>query len=220
MAPLLLCIVLSAAPSPAPNPYLEEAKQLYQDLEYERALEALKRALSSPGTRSPDLAEIHVLRGLCHLQLGRDESGRGAFRAALLASPQAQLPPLTSPKIRAVFEAERKALPPPPTVSPPTPVAPQALPVAPLPTDPPPVEPAHVRWPAFATLGLAVAVACVGGVFGSLAQDLSHEADRAPFADDHLRLSQKAQERASLANGLFGAAAGLTVVGGVFFFVF
>ena len=156
---------------------------------------------------------------------------------------------MTSPKIRQIFQSESDALakhpispqlpvaPDPPRPAD-TPLAPQpekplaTAPVAPEPEGQPPVtEPPpptsdrsgareHVRWPAYLTLGTAVVAAGVGGGFGYLAKDLSDQSSAAHYASDNVRLNQQARNRARVANGLYGTAAGLAVLGGVFFFVF
>ncbi|MBI5546039.1 MAG: hypothetical protein HY901_19275 [Deltaproteobacteria bacterium] len=259
MTSLLLALALAANVRVADsNPYLEEARKQYQTLDYEKTLDLLKKAMSWSGTTSAELAEVHLFRGLCNLQLGREGSGRAAFRAALLADPGLQLPPMTSPKIRQFFRAEADLLaaqtasvsapepasspseatsaahspdapvaarPPAPLTSPAASPHGSSLP-AQLPLASTPAEPAmtatreRTRWPAFATLGVAVAAAAVGGAFGYQANDLAGQSGDAVYADDHVRLNERARDKARVANGLYGAAAGLAVLGGVFFFVF
>ena len=251
MTSILLALTLLAAPAtPGPNPYLEQGKLRYQNLEYEATLDLLKRAMSWSGTTEAELAQIHLFRGLCNLQMGREANGRAAFRAALLADPSVQLPPLTSPKIRQIFHAESETLarahpaaatpapePPRPADAPVAPVAEKPVataPPTPKPADaPPPVTPApppagtdhsspreHVRWPAFVAVGAAAVAAGIGGGFGYLAKDSADQSTAAHYASDNVRLNQQAKDRATVANGLYGAAAGLAALGVVFFFAF
>ncbi|HEY3451080.1 MAG TPA: hypothetical protein VGK67_32280 [Myxococcales bacterium] len=215
----------------------------YQNLEYEATLDLLKQAMSWSGTVDEELAQIHLLRGLCNLQMGREANGKAAFRAALLADSAVQLPPMTSPKIRQVFQLESESLsrarPPAPPAAP-DPRRPADAPLSPVAGSPrataepvpalevaPPVPPAPekkvgepVRWPAFATLGAAVLAVGIGAGFGYAAKDSADQSFAARYASDQGRLNQQAKDQAKVANGLYGAAAGLAVLGGVFFFVF
>lgn len=221
MPPLLLTLTLALASAASPvreNPYLAEARSRYASLEYTAALESLKVALAYPGTATAELAEIHLFRGLCQLQLGKEGQGREALRAALRADPEVRLPPMTSPKIHALFEEERAALPRPPPAPREVPAA--AAPVAPAPETSPVVERAPVRWPAYAAWGCAAAALAVGAVLGVQAQDLASQSRRAEYASEHVRLNDEAQGRARMANGFYVGAAGLTAVGGVLFFTF
>jgi hypothetical protein len=257
MTALLLAMTLLATPNaPGPNRYLEESRKRYQNLEYEATLDLLKQAMSWPGTSGAELAQIHLFRGLCNLQIGREANGRDAFRAALLADRSVQLPPLTSPKIRQIFQAEAAALAKEHAAEPaqaevvPTTEPAVAVAVAPEPAqsdkpvalsaappklaDPPPLaspspspteeqramEREHVRWPAYVTWGAAAVAAGVGGAFGYQVKDLTDRSGSAHFASDNVQLNQQAKDKAKVANGFYGAAAGLAVLGGVFFFVF
>ena len=234
LATFVVSAFLAAAPAPAKaNPFLAEAKVLSQGLNYEKALERLKRAFSWPGTSASEMAEVHLYRGLSHLQLGREQPGREALRAALLADPNIQLPPMCSPKLATAFNQEaasiRPAKPPPevaptppPVIAAPPPVETTAAPLAATaPAEPPAaVQKEHVRWPSYVALAAAVALAGVGGVMGYQARDSASQADKAEFASEHVRLSDQAQSRAKVANGLYGAAGGMAALGLVFFFVF
>ncbi len=90
----------------APERYLLGASQLYRALEYERALEQLKRARTvSKGV--PDDAIIARYEGIILFDAGKPDEAVAAFREALYLEPDAVLPLKVSPKITATFEATR-----------------------------------------------------------------------------------------------------------------
>jgi hypothetical protein len=86
--------------------YLLSATQLYQGLEYERALEQLKRAKTVASGVADDAA-IDRLEGVVLLDLGKRDEGLAAFREALYLEPDAALPIKVSPKISEAFEGMR-----------------------------------------------------------------------------------------------------------------
>ncbi|MFY2560748.1 hypothetical protein ACN469_24300 [Corallococcus terminator] len=85
---------------------ITEAIRLYEDLEYERALERLKHASRLP--HGPDEAvSLSLLRGIIQADMGRWEAARKDFREALQRQLDAQLPLHVSPKVSGEFEAQR-----------------------------------------------------------------------------------------------------------------
>jgi tetratricopeptide (TPR) repeat protein len=86
--------------------YLLSASRLYQGLEYERALEQLKRAKSVAAGVSDD-AVIDRYEGIVLFDLGKRDEALAAFKEALYLEPDATLPIKVSPKITEAFEATR-----------------------------------------------------------------------------------------------------------------
>lgn len=86
--------------------YLLSASRLYQGLEYERALEQLKRAKSVAAGTSDDAA-IDRYEGIVLFDLGKRDEALAAFKEALYLEPDAALPIKVSPKITEAFEATR-----------------------------------------------------------------------------------------------------------------
>ncbi|WP_253996258.1 hypothetical protein [Myxococcus qinghaiensis] len=85
---------------------IKEAIRLYEDLEYERALERLKHASRLP--HGPDEAvSLSLLRGIIQADMGRWEAARKDFREALQRQLDATLPLHVSPKVSGEFEAQR-----------------------------------------------------------------------------------------------------------------
>jgi tetratricopeptide (TPR) repeat protein len=82
---------------------LESARALYEEMEYEPALEAAGRALAQPEASPAELAEAYRIQGLCLSVLERSEEALAAFRHMLSIAPDTQLPADTSPKLAAPF---------------------------------------------------------------------------------------------------------------------
>jgi tetratricopeptide (TPR) repeat protein len=64
--------------------YYNDALDLYQAGEYEKALQELSRGESAPG----NLTEIHYTKGLCYQQLDKPEEAKLAFQQALSINPE------------------------------------------------------------------------------------------------------------------------------------
>lgn len=86
--------------------YLFAASRLYQTLEYERALEQLKRARAVTSGVADDAA-IARYEGVVLFDMGKRDDGLAAFRESLYLEPDAVLPLKVSPKISEAFEATR-----------------------------------------------------------------------------------------------------------------
>jgi len=104
-----MCIVIPVHAARAEGEFerhIAEAVRLYDDLEYEMALEQLERARGSlKGT--PDSVTLALHKGVINADLGRWQVARDAFRSALLLDPSASLPLRVSPKVTREFEAQR-----------------------------------------------------------------------------------------------------------------
>jgi hypothetical protein len=104
LAALLLCAAIPSAASAQGNPYLKGAITLYGDLEYERALEQLKKAASFPGNGIAEDVQINVYSGLTKAELGDMAGAESDFKAALALQGDLKLPVKVAPKIGAVFD--------------------------------------------------------------------------------------------------------------------
>jgi len=201
-------VALAASPQAAtaqgPNPYLAQARVLYQGLEYEAAVAKLVKAKTWKSTK-PDQVDIAVYLGLCHFQLGDEPAARQAFGDALKLDPAAELPPLTSPKIIQVFESVAAKVAPDrnkPKV-PPAPQQQQPYVFGTERTEDRPV-PKSVTWPAWTAAGVAAAALTAGIVLGVMAENEASQAKKAIFAGETANLNDSAQRNALLANILFG----------------
>lgn len=87
--------------------HIAEAVRLYEELEYELALEQLERASKvSHGTEEEVTRFLYM--GLISADLGRWAAARAAFRSALMLNPDARLPLRTAPKVAAAFESQQE----------------------------------------------------------------------------------------------------------------
>ncbi|MCY1021773.1 hypothetical protein [Pyxidicoccus sp. MSG2] len=87
--------------------YLLSATHFYEELEYERALKQLALARSVSGGVADDVL-LSLYEGIILADLTRNEEADAAFRAALVLSPDAQLPAKVSPKVQVRFESMRQ----------------------------------------------------------------------------------------------------------------
>jgi len=84
--------------------HLLAAEALYQQLEYERAMDEIQAAKKlSPSPEESVMLSLY--EGILAAELGRRDESRAAFTAALFQRPDAALPGKVSPKVQADFEA-------------------------------------------------------------------------------------------------------------------
>ncbi|WP_147469324.1 hypothetical protein, partial [Corallococcus sp. AB045] len=105
-----LVLVPSGARAEEPGPFqtqVRAARQLYDELEYERALAELSRARRHSSGEADDVL-LALYEGVILADLGRTESSSAAFRVALLLQPGAELPLKVSPKVEQRFESVRQ----------------------------------------------------------------------------------------------------------------
>lgn len=110
LASLLLATQLAAAPKAggAATKYLQAAKQLYAEVEYEAALDQLAHARKAPGITPSEMVDVDIYSGLIQCDLGNWDAGRSAFRTALALNPDAELPKGVSPKIKVEWKLLQK----------------------------------------------------------------------------------------------------------------
>ncbi|MBX5483795.1 MAG: hypothetical protein IRZ16_18385 [Myxococcaceae bacterium] len=210
----------AAAAQTGPNPYLGQAKDLYQELEFEQCLARLDQAARWPHSTPKELTEIEIYAGLCHFNLENVDQAETRFRAALKLNPAVTLPPYTSPRINALLyklKGELAATAPPPSDSP---TQPELAP--PPPSNPPPaLNDLTAKGPRGRSLtvplalgGVAVVAAGAATFLGLQARSLEQQAHAAHFESDAIALGQTAQQRATFANVGF-AVAGAAITGAV-----
>lgn len=233
LAGLGLGVVLLGLPSPgwsARDPDFVEGTKLLKQLEYVRAIQAFERALDAPGNTPARRAEIHLQIGIARSGLTEYDAAEVSFKRALTEDRTADLPPGTSPKIKALFERVRAELPPPP---PPTAPTPTAAPVSAPPSTSPidddtdteedlakGTRRSSTNWPAWIALGAGVAAGGVG-----LAMGLMNRSEKSKAEDASLYYSEAqghADSAASYglaANVLFGLAGAAVVTSGILFYL-
>lgn len=89
------------------QPYLLSVRRLYENLEYERALEQLSRARRLSSGKEEDVL-LSLYEGAILADLGRVKASEAAFKAALVVRPEAKLPVRVSSEVGARFEAVRR----------------------------------------------------------------------------------------------------------------
>ncbi len=188
------------------------AVALYEELEYERALQKLAQARTLAKTREDQVA-VSLLEGIVLADLGRPDDSSAAFQAALAQDPDAELPVAVSPKVVREFESLReqarqaRAAQPEPE--------PAYLPNKAL-AEPAKSPPSVVPW---VLGGVALAVAGTGGVFGIQSSQHLGDARRAEFQDQTIGSLERAEGSARVANVLFAVAGTAAVSAVVSWFV-
>ncbi len=100
----------SAPPSEGPpNPYLEEARQLYLSFQFEEILPKLEFALAVKGVTAQQRMEIYKLMALTHSAFDDGPKAEESFLHILELKPDYELTGGASPKIRSYFANAQKA---------------------------------------------------------------------------------------------------------------
>jgi hypothetical protein len=195
MSMLLLALVLAA-----PNPFLAEALEHEQNLDFERCVERLKQAATQWKSSPDELREIELHAGLCKFNLGNKKGAADHFRTALRIDEAAELPPYTSPKAVELFLDVKRSLraPPPPMPDSDLPGpddAPKKPKLEPRVTEPgPPLGPILVKRALPLSLGaITVATFVTALALGVSAQSRATEANAAQFESDFFRLGDSAR---------------------------
>lgn len=212
MIALLALVVLTA------NPHLPVARDQVRNLDEKAALKTLDKAMAFPDTTPEELAQIWLYIGLAHAGLIHEKEARAAFRTALVINPNLEMPAGINP---AWQEWWRQAKVERPAVAPLEPKPVVEAPPLQLPSTPPPPPPeGKPAWRTGLGIGMisASVIAITAGAFvGVQARALSQKAAGEPILHAQ-SLQRDAEARATTANVLYGAGAGLMVGGGLVFF--
>lgn len=230
---MLLAMVLLAAGPSSPEELLGRAQSSFERFKYQEGLDVLAKVLVDPELDTEQRARAYMLIGVGRYSLADQPGARAAFREAFALSPSLTLPPLTSPKIGALFEQLR---PPASRQPPPEPIK-QPAPLTPAPTQPTVASPtplssetspatsianrpfAQRALPWLLVAGVGVLAAATGAGFGVAANQTAASAQRTRFASDVDLLNRRAQTWATTANVLFAVAGGAGVTGLLLMFV-
>lgn len=109
MRALILPLWLCAASAWGAEPPLTRAEQAFDALEFDAAAEAYQEALAAPGSRAERLMAWEGL-ALARAFMGQPQEAQQAFEVLLVLDPDARVQASLGPKIRAPYEAARKAL--------------------------------------------------------------------------------------------------------------
>jgi tetratricopeptide (TPR) repeat protein len=97
------------APLETDNELLREGLRLYEELEYERAVEALSAALLQPGNSPEEQTQIFQTLGTLHVFLNRPQEAEFALERLLCVDADFDFGAYASPRIREVFDRVRTA---------------------------------------------------------------------------------------------------------------
>jgi tetratricopeptide (TPR) repeat protein len=93
------------------NKYLQEAKILYDNLQYREAMKKLKDAIKAKGNKRQDIVEIYKYMGFIYIVQGQKKHAQRAFELLLKVDPDYEMNPLlTSPKILNFFNKVKESL--------------------------------------------------------------------------------------------------------------
>ncbi len=210
MSALLLAVVLAS------NPFLEQAKEDFRALDYERCLKRVDQASRNASRDQKELSAIEVYRGLCSFSLGDDAGAASAFKLALRVDEGADLPAFVSPRAVELFQKARLSLraPTPPFPDSDLPAdAPLEAALTPAPKAPELVEkPVWKKYPAPMALGVLAVVAAGTAIgLGLHASALATEANQARFDTDFRALGESAKNSAVGANVAWVIAGGALI---------
>jgi len=216
--------------SEPPNPYVLQAKELYEQLDFEKCMQRIKQASAWKGSSVKDQRDVELYGALCAFNLGQRAEAAERFKLALRIDEDLELPEFVSPKaVKLFLYVKRKIRQ--PTVAP--------MPDEDLPADAPtpakleaknagretePAEkPIEVKSPTGASkyvpailLGVgAVAFAGLAAGLGVNAKSLETQAREQRmamvFESEYLATRSAAQQNAMATNVLFGIAGALAV---------
>lgn len=240
--PLVCALVLLASPAAAlaqgseatdkaasvtENPFLRAGIRLYNTLDFDGALQQLKKAENYAHDTVNDEVLVHMYEGIVLFESNRKDDAEAQFKEALALNENAQLPRKISPKTAALFEKVRKEMKSEkelvaPTKQPDVPSAKQQPAPAPQPAGglqpSAQVKQEEASGPSVApwvALGVGAVGAATGGIFALRAHSLSNQAQSAQFQDDAQSNLDSAHTSATIAY----ASLGVAVVGAATFAV-
>ncbi len=225
LASVLLVLAAPAFAEPQ-NPYLNQAKEFQQQLDFEKCLHRLEQASRWANNTKLQLAQIELYSGLCEAGLGHETEAFEHFELGFVLDRDLELPPQQGPKITALFRKAKDKAPPPeepavPLKTPPPEPPPSLVPVEPPPTPPAvviePAKPLHIGAP----LGIFIAGAVVaggGGLFGGLALASKNKGLAEKYESDQVADLNVAKAEALVANILFSVAGAALVAALITYF--
>lgn len=89
------------------NALLRQGLELFEAVEYERAVEVLSAALLEQGNDTQELVQIYRTLGTLYVYLGREAEAEAALRRLCCAAPEFQFDEYASPRIREVYSRVR-----------------------------------------------------------------------------------------------------------------
>lgn len=107
MSAALFTLLLLAPVGLDEDPRVQEAQQLYRDVEFERATISFQEAALDPALSDEERAVVMVWIGMCRAQLGDFESAGNAIDQAVLLDPKVAPPRAAPPRVKEMLEQAR-----------------------------------------------------------------------------------------------------------------
>jgi tetratricopeptide (TPR) repeat protein len=217
----MVVTVVAALLLAAPPSGLDEAKKRYDDFEFDKCVKALEKA-PRKSLGQHERAEVELYFGLCRYNLGQVQQAESHFELALRLEPALELPPMTSPKIEAVWARLQRDLPKQgpadaPVQPPPAPASPALTPTEVKP-DPVTVQ-VDVPARSFVVPGVLGGAAAVAGgvaiVLGVQANAAAADAANATYQAQIIDANARAGGLATGANVAWGVAGALALGAGI-----
>jgi hypothetical protein len=214
-----LVLMLLAAPPfdpETPNPFLVEARDLYEQLDFEKCLVRVRQASQWKNSSTQDLRDVEIVGGLCALNIGARTEASERFRQALRIDPNVELPEFASPKAVKLFTFVKRSMRGPIPPMPDEDLPPDAKPDRPLEVTTPsrfPIKPLPLIFAGGSLLALIVGVA-----LGVHAKDLEAQARAQPFEADYLAVRSQAFGSATAANFTY-VLSGVALLTGILLFL-
>lgn len=225
MTALALALALTLG-ADAPNPFLAEAKTLYEALDFERCLARLDQASKKWASTPKELFEIEVYSGLARFNLGQASQAREHFRVAQRIDPAGELPPYSSPKAIDVWLEVKQSLQPKPPPFPDGDLpddAPRRTDLKPTKAPEPLAATPSIAWRRHAApvaLSIVAAAGLAAGIgLGVQARQLEAQANAAAYESDFRSLGNAAQAHAVGADVAYGVAIAAAVTAAVLWWV-
>jgi tetratricopeptide (TPR) repeat protein len=104
VVPALVLTATRSAAADTGNAAIDKGIALYDDLEFEAAIDALNAAVKQKNLTRAELVEGYKYLALAHVALNHDAEAKDAFRKLLEASPSYNLPRTESPRALDLFD--------------------------------------------------------------------------------------------------------------------
>lgn len=98
------------APVASADAYIDKARELMDQAEYERASKVLRLGLAREEVGGDLMVDHFELQAVCFVSLGQKQQAKSAYAKILTIRPGFSLPANTSPKIREIYDATYQSM--------------------------------------------------------------------------------------------------------------
>lgn len=208
----------------SPQPELQKAIDLINEMEDAKAISYLEKALDKPGNTQAEQAEVYLYLGIAHYNLGDENAAGINMKKAKELNAGIKLPDGSSPKMMEFFnaagqsghEATSSANSSPMTL----PESQSSVASENVTKTDEAGSTTAINWPAWITLGSGVAVGVTGIIFGALSRaDLDRANDLNTFTSEAEDYHDSASSKSTAANILWGVSGAAIITSGVLFYL-